>query len=309
MEGLPVSIIFLKDEKVTGFSNFLKEELSESNIHCESFINKSIFEIFKDFSENVYKMKTILNFDGKYRLCRCSYSNSSLFIDLFIHNTNFIKFIGYEIKTPVLAAVELTNLLSLTNSTDQQKKYMSSIKENNYELSKVINNASQYLKLLSNEIDIKKEKFNLSTAFESIKKVITKDKKININFTIQEGIVLNTDKKKFIQMVVCVISYCIKSLGQTGMVSIKVTVKKGFLNIFFTDTGNKMSKKTIDSIFKGFMEENYVNSHHGLYLPIAKGISKYIGGELTLENSSDFGNSYKFSISLSETEENDSNSD
>jgi K+-sensing histidine kinase KdpD len=300
MEDLPVNIIFLQDQKITRFSKFLKEELFDSSIDSFSFIGTSIYEIFKDFSENVYKLKTILNFKGKYRLCRCSYINSSLFIDLFIHNSNFIKFIGYEIRTPVLAGVELTNLLSLTKTTEQQKKYLVAIKENNYELSRIINNASQYLKLLSSDVDIKKEKFNLTMAFDSIKKVITKDKKININFTLQDGIFLNTDKKKFIQMIVCVISYCIKSLGQSGMISIKVTVKKGFLNVFFTDTGNKMSKKTIDSLFKGFMEENYINSHYGLYLPIAKGISHSIGGELTLENSSDSGNSYKFSISLTE---------
>lgn len=83
-----------------------------------------------------------------------------------------------------------------------------------------------------------------------------------------------------------------------GMINVKASTKKGVLNIYFTDTGNKMSKKTIDSLFKGFVEDGYIHSHSSLYLPIANGISKIIKGDLSLISSSENGNSYRFSIPI-----------
>lgn len=301
MEEFPTNVIFLKDTKVLKFSKYFTEELAYYKIISDRFLNCDISTMIQDFSVGsvMYKKDTKIYFDERVVTCSASYSVSLSAIFIVIYNCvpRFNKFINYEIKTPVLAGVELSNLLSSTKISKEQTKYVTAIKENNFELSRVINNASDYLKLLSGVVDVKKEKFNLDIAFDTIKKIIIKDKNININFIIEKDIFLHTDKRKFIQIVINVITYCMKNLMK-GMINVKASSKKGVLNIYFTDTGNKMSKKTIDSLFKGFVEDGYIHSHSSLYLPIANGISKIIKGDLSLISSSENGNSYRFSIPI-----------
>lgn len=301
MEEIPTNVIFLKDTKVLKFSKYFTEELAYYKIISDRFLNCDISTMIYDFDVGsaMYKKDTKIYFDERVVTCSASYSASLSAIFIVIYNCvpRFNKFINYEIKTPVLAGVELSNLLSSTKISKEQTKYVTAIKENNFELSRVINNASDYLKLLSGAVDVKKEKFNLDIAFDTIKKVIIKDKNININFIIEKDIFLHTDKRKFIQIVINVITHSMKNLMK-GMINVKASTKKGVLNIYFTDTGNKMSKKTIDSLFKGFVEDGYIHSHSSLYLPIAKGISKIIKGDLSLISSSENGNSYRFSIPI-----------
>lgn len=301
MEEIPTNVIFLKDTKVLKFSKYFTEELAYYKIISNRFLNCDISTMIYDFNagDAMYKKDTKIYFDEKVVTCSASYSVSLSAIFIVIYNCvpRFNNFINYEIKTPVLAGVELSNLLSSTKISKEQTKYVVAIKENNFELSRVINNASEYLNLLSGAVYVKKEKFNLDIAFETIKKVISKDKNIHVNFTIENGVFIHTDKKKFIQIVINVITYCMKNLMK-GMINVKASTKKGILNIYFTDTGNKMSKKTIESLFKGFVEDGYIHSHSSLYLPIANGISKIIKGDLSLISSSENGNSYKFSIPI-----------
>lgn len=299
MEDIPTNVIFLKETKVLKFSKYFTEELAYYKIISDRFLNCDISTMIQDFSVGMYKKDTKIYFDERVVTCSASHSASLSAIFIVIYNCvpRFNKFINYEIKTPVLAGVELSNLLSSTKISKEQTKYVTAIKENNFELSRVINNASDYLKLLSGTVDVKKEKFNLEIAFDTIKKVIIKDKNININFIIEKDIFLHTDKRKFIQIVINVITHSMKNLMK-GMINVKASTKKGVLNIYFTDTGNKMSKKTIDSLFKGFVEDGYIHSHSSLYLPIANGISKIIKGDLSLISSSENGNSYRFSIPI-----------
>jgi K+-sensing histidine kinase KdpD len=76
--------------------------------------------------------------------------------------------------------------------------------------------------------------------------------------------------------------------------------------MYFTDTGEKLTKYQKETIFEGFFHSINKTDNSSLYMPIAKGLAILLGGNLEIDSSTDNGTTYKFSIKTKYT---DSDSD
>lgn len=300
-EDAPLCMILLNEnEIIKKFSNTLQKELKEVNVQYDNMIEGSIIKVLPIYKKGMYRVKTNMNFKKKNISCYASEYKGVVYIELLHGIDDVISYIGHAFNNPVSSSVELVTLLNNKKPlTDEQKNYIKKIKENNLELTKNINNIVDYLKIQLGIIHNHKEEFNIKECFGVLERVIDKKKNVNVNFDINNCF-LNTDKRNFTDMCYHIISHSM-SVMDKGVVNIKSKIKNNELVIYFLDTGAKISKTRQDTLFKGFLNDNYKLNNDGLGLPIALGLSKINGGTLILESTSDMGSIYKFSINISDS--------
>lgn len=291
--GLPICIIFLTDDNdISGYNEFFKKELEIYNI--KNYIFKgNISNYIESFSIDMKREKRILTLDSVLINCIASYHKNCLIIEPMDYNKSFFRFIGHELKTFITASLDILGFLSKT-STPEQKKFIEPLKKNNLLMMKTMNNTIEYLKLTSGLIITNKEDFSIIKAVEEVKKII-EQYNIHVNFINKRDVIISTDYKKFIEMVVHIIS---NSYTQTnsGPVTVKSFLVKDIFTMYFTDTGEKLSKYQKETIFQGFFHNINKTDNSSLYMPIAKGLAILLGGNLDIESSGNNGTTYKFSI-------------
>jgi signal transduction histidine kinase len=296
-DDIPVCIIQLdKEDKIVGFNKCLKKEISMMIPPCELdyTIGKDIRDIIPSYKKDLYKEPIEFFIKGVKIKCSLSVSvnNNLVYLEIFHCTKRFLDFIGYEFRTPISVAVEMASLLSNTSSKNQSK-YISALKENNIRLTNLLVNTIDYLKLLTYNIEYSKEMTSLESIFGIVKnKTVNKNKNITINYDITGNIKVYIDKQRFVEMIIHLLNYFLNRM-ERGFINIKSTISSDNkeVYIYFTDTGRKIYP---DDIFSGFIDKDYVIDSSSLELPISKGLALGMGGNLLLENTSDYGNTFKF---------------
>jgi K+-sensing histidine kinase KdpD len=294
---LPICIIFLTGSgDIKGYNDFFKKELEIYNI--KDYIFKgNISNYIDSFSTVMTRQKRILTVGSTLINCIASYHNNCLLIEPLSYNKSFMRFIGHELKTFISASLDILGFLAKT-STPEQKKFIEPLKKNNLLMMKTMNNTIEYLKLTSGLIIPNKEDFSVIKAVEEVKKIIDQYN-IHVNFINKRDVIISTDYKKFIEMVVHIIS---NSSSQSSPVTVKSFLVKDIFSMYFTDTGEKLSKYQKESVFQGFFHNNNKTDNSSLYMPIAKGLAILLGGDLEIDSTTSAGTTYKFSIKTKDTE-------
>jgi K+-sensing histidine kinase KdpD len=241
-----------------------------------------------------------MEFKTKFVSCYASEKDDIIYIEPMYGVYEVIKYVGRSFNNPVSSSIELVNLLNNKKPlTEHQKEYIKKLKENNLVLTRNINNMLDYLKLMSGETRVKKEEFNISDCFDIIKNSVIKKENVKVNYEIKDYI-LYSDKEKIISICKHVIDHCILSM-YSGNIKVKTMLKSGNIEIYFLDSSRKIHQKHINTIFKGFISNEYYLHTSNLNLPIAKLLSKLIGGNLELQSTTDLGNIYKFVINIEDS--------
>lgn len=294
-DDIPVCIIELDNEdKIVGFNKCLKREISRiiPVSDLDYIIGKDVKDIIPGYKDDLYKEPIEFFIKGIKVKCRLSVSvnKNLLYLEIFHCTKRFLDFIGYEFRTPISVAVEMASLLSNTSSKNQTK-YITALKENNIRLTNLLVNTIDYLKLLTYNIEYHKEMLSLESILGLVKnKLVNKNKNITINYDISGNIKVYVDKQRFIEMIIHLLNYFLSRM-ERGFINIKNTIQGKDFFLYFTDTGRKINP---DDIFSGFIDKDYIIDSSSLELPISKGLALGMGGDLILENTSDYGNTFKF---------------
>jgi signal transduction histidine kinase len=300
---LPICIIFLdSNNEITGYNDFFKKELEVYSINNYIF-NGNVTNYINEFSIDMSRQKRIITIGNTLINCIASCYNSCLFIEPVAYNKSFMRFIGHELKTFISASLDILGFLT-KSSSPEQKKFIEPLKKNNLLMLKTMNNTIEYLKLTSGLIIPDIEDFSIIKAVEEVKKII-EQYNIHVNFINKRDVIISTDYKKFIEMVVHIISNSSRQSEQSP-VTVKSSLVKDIFTMYFTDTGEKLTKYQKETIFEGFFHSINKTDNSSLYMPIAKGLAILLGGNLEIDSSTDNGTTYKFSIKTKYT---DSDSD
>lgn len=275
---MPISIIVLnEDKKVEKVNACFKNEVGKliPGFDTGSIINKKITDIIPEYSENLYKKQVNVFLNGSILKCRLSVSVDKhyVYIELFRDTKYFMEHLAYEFKTPVSASIELVNMVS---SSKDKKKYIEILKKNNRELAKILVNTIDYLKIitLSMEVDISAVDIH---SFVDIKQAVCKNIKVY------------ADKVRLVESINNILSYI------DSHVIIKSKIYEKNLYLFFTYSGKMIQT---EEVFKGFLEKEYSKETSCLRIPVAKGLLKLMGGDLILENSSEFSTTFKLILNI-----------
>jgi len=204
----------------------------------------------------------------------------------------FLSNISHEIRTPMNAIIGFSDLLRNNEISKDKINYYSEIIINNSEiLIKSIEDIIDVSKLESNSLTI-----NYSDCFPKImfnevfEHFVTraKAKDLELNLFIDETFngKIRTDQYRCRNILDNLIGNAIK-FTEVGKINFGFIIKNNNIEIFVNDTGIGIPDDKMEYIFDPFYQiqyENNLNYGTGLGLPIIKGITELLGGEIIINS-------------------------
>jgi len=224
----------------------------------------------------------------------------------------FLVNVSHELKTPlnvIFATAQLFNMYCNSGSLDEKKdsilKYIDSIKQNSYRLSKIINNIVDLSKIEAGFFKLNLSNNNIVEVVEEIVMSVTgltDSKGINIIFdTDVEEKNIACDTEKIERIVLNLISNAIKFSDLGDEIVVDVKDKNEFVEISVSDNGIGIEEKNLEMIFDRFKQVDKSLSRNtegtGIGLSLVKSIVELHGGCINVE--SEFGKGSKFTVRLS----------
>ena len=223
----------------------------------------------------------------------------------------FTTNISHELKTPlnvISAAVQLLSLYCNNGSLDDKRnlviRYLDSIKQNSFRLSKLINNIVDSSKIQSGFFELHLSNNNIVEVVEDIVLSVTTftdSKGLNIIFdTDIEEKVIACDQEKIERMILNLISNAIKFSDKGNEIFVNVKDKNEFVEISVEDNGIGIEKNQLETIFDRFKQIEKSLSRNaegtGIGLSLVKSIVELHSGSIHVE--SIIGKGSKFTIML-----------
>ena len=223
----------------------------------------------------------------------------------------FLVNISHELKTPlnvICSAVQLFNMYCNSGSLDEKRdtiiKYIDSIKQNSYRLSKIINNIVDLSKIEAGFFKLNLSNNNIVEVVEEIVTsvtTLTDSKGLNIIFdTDIEEKIIACDTEKIERIVLNLISNAIKFSVGGDEIFVNVKDKNEFIEISVKDNGIGIEANNLDMIFDRFKQVDKSLSRNvegtGIGLSLVKSIVELHDGSISVE--SEFGKGSKFIVML-----------
>lgn len=219
--------------------------------------------------------------------------------------------ISHELKTPLNVIFSTTQLLELylrnnTFSSNSNKVYkgISTIKQNCYRFTKLINNIIEMSKIDSGYYKLSLRNENIVDVIENIVQSIAeyiRGKGLNIVFdTDIEEKTIACDSIKLERIMLNLISNAIKFSNPGGTIDVKITDRKGFVEISVHDYGIGIDEKYQDFIFERFKQVEGSLSRNaegsGIGLSLVKSFVELHGGRIAVESEAGKGSIFKFEL-------------
>ena len=223
----------------------------------------------------------------------------------------FLVNISHELKTPlnvIFSIAQLFDLYCKSGSLDDKKnsiiKYVESIKQNTYRLSKLINNIVDLSKIEAGFFKVNISNNNIVTVVEKIVMSVTsliKSKGLNIIFDTEiEEKIIAFDTEKIERIVLNLISNAIKFSHEGDEIFVDIKEKNEFVEISVKDNGIGIEEKYLNTIFNRFNQVDKSLSRNtegvGVGLSLVKSIVELHGGNIHAE--SEFGKGSKFIVKI-----------
>jgi len=215
--------------------------------------------------------------------------------------------IAHELRTPTNSIMGFASLLNEDNLSSSQAEYVSTLKENAFNLLSLINDLVDLAKVENNIIKPVINSVNIKGIVEDIVKIfidkIDRNKiefLLNIDKNIPDTVKIDSQKLRFI--LTNIITTSIR-LTETGKISISVLLtNQNRLHFKITDTSGGLSSVKVKEIFRPFnlSEVGYqkFGSSTGLGLSLAKKYIDLLNGQIEVESSFGNGITFVFEIPL-----------
>ena len=322
-----ISIESKDNEKNKIKKNIFKNNIIESipnnieydKIKKENFNKDNIIEVqlIDDKYEIIYLKLNINNDDGiliiineqinnistiKYDSIRKFMDNVFLYITRITNidekKIEFISDINNNVKIPLNTIMTMTEIIVKNNKVDENDhNNLNIIKKSGIELMNILNNISDYVKVLTNNMKLKYEPISLLKCIKIVflmleEEIIKKD--IKISFKYDENIpeMIITDSIRLKQILINILSNSIK-FTKNGSIQLFIECidkNEEYCEIIFKiiDTGVEIELNKIDNIFDYFKktEENKLTNNYGncIGLTIVKHIISLFCGEIEIKN-------------------------
>jgi signal transduction histidine kinase/ActR/RegA family two-component response regulator len=221
----------------------------------------------------------------------------------------FIANVSHEIRTPMNSIVGFTNLLAEDDLTKKQKlEYISYINDSSMLLINLIENIIDIAKIEAGQLKIKSEPVHLEKVLLELNSMFSQEiinkglDKIEIKYTNiddDKNIVIRTDKYRFRQVMICLLSNAIK-LTPHGLIEYGYEITDNNIKLFVKDSGIGIHADKLDLIFDRFeysRDEYYAEfSSAGIGLSLAKKLVELMGSNLIVKSEVDVGSTFYFEL-------------
>eukprot|EP01029_Cantina_marsupialis_P031197 TRINITY_DN884_c1_g1_i1.p1 TRINITY_DN884_c1_g1~~TRINITY_DN884_c1_g1_i1.p1 ORF type:complete len:1029 (-),score=138.66 TRINITY_DN884_c1_g1_i1:5102-8188(-) len=232
--------------------------------------------------------------------------------DLAEAKQNFLANMSHEIRTPMNAIIGMSNQLTKTTLTEQQKFYLDTIHTAAENLLVIINDILDLSKIEAGKLNIENIAFEPRNVIERAIQVLmhkAEEKGIELNnsfFDDKLSEVLIGDPYRLNQILLNLISNAIK-FTEKGKVDVAFELienkkKSQVIRISVIDTGIGMSESFVKKLFYQFNQEDVSISRKyggtGLGMSITHSLLRLMGGTIHVDSKKDEGTSVRIELDL-----------
>lgn len=335
IESLPVGIIITDTEYKVIFNNQTSQKILDKDLTSATFEHKPIVGIIREIV--VQKTKTIelhtstIDWQSKeaYLICLIDITRLKIIENELRQAKNlaeqatkaksqFLANMSHEIRTPLNAIMGLTDIVLMTELTDEQRHYLSTVKNSSQTLLQIINDILDLAKVEAGKIELDEHQFSLRELIQTLKDMFlpeTKRKGLDFNITIEGSIpdIIIGDSLRLKQVLVNLLSNAFK-FTERGLV--ELTVKKiplvstdmhastledsSQIMLLFSvsDTGIGIPYALQQKIFEEFTQADTSTTRKyggtGLGLALCKAIVKLMKGKIWVQSEYQKGSTFYF---------------
>jgi signal transduction histidine kinase/ActR/RegA family two-component response regulator len=223
--------------------------------------------------------------------------------------SDFLAMISHEIRTPMNAVLGLSNLLSETRLSKEQRTFVSGIEESGNHLLGLINDILDFSRLEAGKNDLEIGSVSLRDVISGASKMVSvlahkKNLKVSVTFADDLPDRVMTDGAKLNQILINLLGNAVK-FTQVGGVSVRVAMKEAdtehvSLLIDVSDTGtgipDSIRKKLFQPFERGSTTDNNPVSGTGLGLAITHRLVQSLDGSIELLDCQDIGTTFRLNF-------------
>jgi signal transduction histidine kinase/CheY-like chemotaxis protein len=276
----------------------------------------SISLLFTDKSTSIAHKNDEADNDVKYRLLEKKFKAISEKADTLEHEIKstelFLASMSHEIRTPLNGIIGLTEVLDDTSLSQEQKEYVSMIRESSNNLRVIVNDVLDVSKMNAGKMELESIAFDLFTKIEAsvgIFKPKIEEKEISLNLFTDPMIPRQVigDPTRLSQVIINLVSNALKFTDKGGKIDVlaeyidqkndEVTFK-----VSVCDSGIGLTQEQQEKIFEAYSQATASTTRKsggtGLGLTISSKIMKSMGTELKVESEEGKGATFFFVVTM-----------
>lgn len=225
--------------------------------------------------------------------------------------SSFLAGMSHEIRTPMNGVLGTARLLSETQLSKKQKKYLKVISESGENLLEIINEVLDFSKIEAGKLEIHEEVFEFKDAIEQqsiLLQPLAQEKGIEYSLEFSNSVpeYIIGDKLRIKQVLGNLIGNAIK-FTDSGKIEITVDVVekdwKSFIRLSVKDTGIGIAHESHGRVFVAFEQivqdrKTVKTAGTGLGLSISKRLVEMMGGEINFESEQNQGAIFWFDFPM-----------